>query len=121
MRMWMVNPRIMCRQHLLGEHLECHMFLGHIRRGKALDGYANNNLFSMGFLFKRHMDLVEEMWDRGYNHHSPLETSPLVLDNMNEMYRHLFAINVDAEEALVELLARCDRCKARFENVLPEL
>ena len=26
MRMWMVNPRIMCRQHLLGEHVEIHMF-----------------------------------------------------------------------------------------------
>ena len=22
MRMWMVNPKIMCRKHLLGEHVE---------------------------------------------------------------------------------------------------
>jgi hypothetical protein len=31
MRMWMVNPRIMCGNHLLGEHLETHMFYGIIK------------------------------------------------------------------------------------------
>lgn len=25
MRMWMVDPTIMCRQHLLGEHYELHV------------------------------------------------------------------------------------------------
>lgn len=28
MRMWMVDPKIMCRKHLLGEHLELHMLAG---------------------------------------------------------------------------------------------
>ena len=36
MRMWMVDPQIMCRQHLLGEHTEMHMFVGTLKRGPAL-------------------------------------------------------------------------------------
>jgi hypothetical protein len=28
--MWMVDPRIMCRNHLLGEHAEIHMFVWNI-------------------------------------------------------------------------------------------
>ena len=30
MRMWMVNPGFMCNKHLLGEHVECHMLVGHL-------------------------------------------------------------------------------------------
>ena len=32
MRMWLVPPQLMCDQHLLGEHLEMHMFIGTIRK-----------------------------------------------------------------------------------------
>jgi hypothetical protein len=28
MRMWMVPPKVMCRKHLLGEHVEIHMLAG---------------------------------------------------------------------------------------------
>jgi hypothetical protein len=37
--MWMVDPRQMCRQHLLGEHNELHMFAGTMRKGIGLAGY----------------------------------------------------------------------------------
>ena len=33
MRDWKVNPKLLCRQHLLGNHLEVHMFVGTLRRG----------------------------------------------------------------------------------------
>ena len=36
MRMWLVNPALLCRQHLLGEHVEMHMFAGHILEGYVL-------------------------------------------------------------------------------------
>ena len=58
MRMWMVNPRIMCRQHLLGEHVEIHMFIGTINRRKSVQGYLEKGLLEIHNLYNRHEDLV---------------------------------------------------------------
>ena len=39
MRMWMLPTAGMCRKHLLGEHVELHMLLGSLRRGKNIEGF----------------------------------------------------------------------------------
>jgi len=44
MRMWMLPPETMCRKHLLGEHVELHMLLGSLRRGKNIDGFLAGKL-----------------------------------------------------------------------------
>ena len=44
MRMWMVDPSLLCRKHLLGEHLECHMFVGTINKNISIKGYIKNGL-----------------------------------------------------------------------------
>ena len=44
MRMWMVDPKIMCRKHLLGEHVEHHMFVGTINKRISIVGYLRDNL-----------------------------------------------------------------------------
>ena len=36
MRMWLVPPSHMCRKHLLGEHVELHMLLGTLKKGKSI-------------------------------------------------------------------------------------
>ena len=47
----MVDPKIMCRQHLLGEHAEIHLFIKTISRGNSVKGYLqkgfleNHNLY----------------------------------------------------------------------------
>ena len=111
MRMWMVNPKIMCRKHLLGEHVEHHMFVGTINKGIALDGYLKNNLLEMESLHSRHLELATEMESRGYNHKSLLPsvsyTGPL--DAIEQ--------KVDRESALKELLRRCPDCRARYEEI----
>jgi len=61
MRMWMVNPKIMCRQHLLGEHVEIHMFVGTLSRGKSVKGYLEKGLLEVHNLYWRHEELVEEI------------------------------------------------------------
>lgn len=38
MRMWNINPRYMCRKHLLGEHVETHMLVGSLRKEKSVQG-----------------------------------------------------------------------------------
>ena len=61
MRMWMVNPKIMCRQHLLGEHVEIHMFVGTLSRGKSVKGYLEKGLLEAHNLYWRHEEPVEEI------------------------------------------------------------
>lgn len=51
----------MCRQHLLGEHVEIHMFVGAISRRQSVKGYVQKDLLEVHSLYFRHRELVEEM------------------------------------------------------------
>ena len=75
MRICGINPKLMCRQHLLGEHKEIHMIIGCIRKGKKLNGYIKHNQIDVSLIMARHYKLVEEMKRRGYNHQSPITLS----------------------------------------------
>lgn len=76
MRVWDVPPKILCRNHLLGEHRELHAIWTILTQGK--DGYSRHpetlrwkgKLYA---LYRRHDLLVDEMIRRGYNHHSVLD------------------------------------------------
>lgn len=105
MRMWMVNPAIMCRKHLLGEHVEIHMFQGCLNKGKNVDGYVKNGLVDLGFLKVRHSALVDEMTRRGYKHNSPLIIQ--AEDSRN---------SVNWGKSLNELINRCPDCHDRFSE-----
>lgn len=107
MRMWMVDPEIMCKSHLLGEHVELHMVIGSIKRKRALDGYLRNGLIEPGSVLSRHGELVVEMKRRGYNH---VSLAPEFLDFG---YLKGGSFGVDRKKSLVELLGRCKRCLAR--------
>lgn len=111
MRMWMVNPEYLCRKHLLGEHVECHMFAGTIRRGVSLAGYLRKGLFEPGELRLRHDILAVEMRKRGYSHKSPLI----------EFDKHLARYSIDLAHThvsttlnLIELQRRCPDCRDRI-------
>lgn len=76
MRIWDVDPKILCRQHLLGEHRELHALWTIIKHGKS--GYAKHPetlrwYGKLPALRKRHELLVAEMERRGYTHATPLE------------------------------------------------
>ena len=73
MRMWMLPPAVMCRKHLLGEHVELHMLLGSLRRGKNIEGFIAKGLVDPPQLFARHETLVAEMSRRGFKHTSPID------------------------------------------------
>ncbi len=103
MRMWMVNPRSMCRRHLLGEHVECHMFLGTLRKGLSLGGYFAHNCLEPASLKARHEQLAAEMVRRGYRHGSPLR----VLRSLIAPYL-TYRIDRPASERM--LFSRCSLC-----------
>lgn len=116
MRMWMVDPRIMCRKHLLGEHVEMHMFLGHLKRRKKVDGYLKNNCLQMRSIYQRHEDLAKEMIDRGYKHNSPMKELDFecIYDYPNEQIYW----KVQEVQSLKDLLDRCPDCRQRSRAVL---
>jgi hypothetical protein len=103
--MWNVNPKLMCRKHLLGEHLEMHMFAGCINKGKSLVGYIRSGLVETGNIQDRHFALAKEMERRGYNHNSPLFLEPQDIEEGR----------VDVQESLRELRRRCEECRKRMK------
>ena len=72
MRMWNLNPKQMCDKHLLGEHLEMHMFVGAIKKGKSIKGFITTGLVRVYEIQNRHDQLANEMIGRGMNHKAPL-------------------------------------------------
>ncbi len=98
--MWMVNPRIMCRQHLLGEHRELHAIAGMIRKRGALT--ASREFVEARLMHERHAEIEIEMRRREY---LPRVVFPSV-DPID------FG-SVDREASLRELTRRCPRCRAR--------
>jgi len=109
MRMWMVNPRIMCRQHLLGEHVEIHMFIGTLNRKKSVKGYLEKGLLEIHNLYARHEELVEEMKRRSYNHYSKVDDKWKFVEKVGI---------IDKEKNVEELVNRCLRCKKRYFEFL---
>jgi len=100
MRMWLVDPTKMCRQHLLGEHVEMHMFLGSLRKGTSVAGYILKGQLDPFLVQKRHDELVQEMTRRGYRHFTPL------------IHRYSGSLRgfVNPVESEKELRRRCTKC-----------
>ena len=103
MRMWMVDPSVMCRKHLLGEHVEIHMMAGHLQLGRKVDGYVRENCVQPRSIAVRHTALAEEMQRRGYKHVSPLRQPKIAAHQHPEA-------QVDRQAALAELVHRCAEC-----------
>lgn len=104
----MIDPTIMCRRHLLGEHVEIHMFVGSINKGINMGQYVTKGLLEFDSLRSRHAALVKEMKARGYKHSSPLARVRII--------PKVQRVTVDRAESIRELLVRCPECRA---NVSP--
>jgi hypothetical protein len=103
-RMWNVNPKKMCRQHLLGEHKELHQAVGSLRKGRSLKGHIEKGQLEIHNIRSRHTQLVQEMKVRGYKHNSPLKSFKSQKEGK---------INIKANEK--ELARRCKNCQFQKE------
>lgn len=101
MRIWDVDPRMLCRSHLLGEHRELHGLWNILVHGKA--GYSRHPETrrwegKLAALFERHEALVAEMLRRGYRHYSPLDKRCATGSASQNIF-------IDSPERQLELLA----------------
>ncbi|MDD5634652.1 MAG: pyrimidine dimer DNA glycosylase/endonuclease V [Candidatus Omnitrophica bacterium] len=75
MRIWDLDPKKLCRNHLLAEHRELHAIWNILTKKKK--GYYHHPetlrwAGKLKALYLRHEKQVEEMATRGYKHKSPL-------------------------------------------------
>ena len=100
MRIWDVDPAVLCRAHLLGEHRELHAVWAVLT--EDLPGYRRHPETlrwegRLAALYQRHEALVEEMTGRGYHHRSPLDEALATGDARQTVY-------VDPPQRQLELL-----------------
>jgi hypothetical protein len=108
--MWNIDTKLLCDKHLLGEHLEMHMFVGSINKGISMKGYLEKGLLKVSLIPRRHEELALELERRGMNHLSPLPRIKGYPLWMNEGH-------VDKEANLKELEHRCVNCKGRMSHL----
>ena len=103
----MVQPALMCNQHLLGEHVELHMLVSTINSGKSINGYLNG-LIDPGLIQSRHDQIAVEMILRKMNHHSPI----LVLTDPCPSSKTIIGA-----DNFRELARRCQSCAALIDEL----
>lgn len=80
MRIWDIEPELLCKNHLLAEHRELHGLWNILTMHGGKGGYSRHpeTLRWVGkekALYERHEELVKEFSIRGYNHKTPLDES----------------------------------------------
>lgn len=103
MRDWGIDPKLLCRSHLLGSHFELHKAVGNLRHtGKWAMSLVAKGFLDPSSFQKRHDLLVEEMLCRGYRHNSPLE------------FKSDIRGSIDLDKAREDLKERCPECRGRL-------
>ena len=110
-RMWMCEPRILCRQHLLGEYKELFMIVGNLAKKRAISGYIKNNCIEPIFILSRYNQLVAEMLSRGYRANAQFTFSLSMLEYLPINEKNY---KIDSQQALSTLLSRCPECRRRY-------
>jgi len=103
-RMWMTNPKYLCRNHLLGEHKELHQLIGSILAKKSIQGHIEKGQVEVHNIESRHRELVKEMKKRGYNHKSDLKK-----------FKPFKAGKINIIENYKELEKRCLECRKKLK------
>jgi len=110
--MWGINPKLLCRNHLLGEHNEIHKhrhnFVKKHSIAKRISPVVQIEPENMK---ARHDALVEEMIARGYNHNSPYEQPDLSHLKSEERFA-----KINLSISVGDLKARCSECSSRITS-----
>lgn len=109
MRMWMVNPKLLCRKHLLGEHGEIHKHRHNFVKKHNMSG-RKGQIFPR-LMQQRHDELTIEMDRRGYNHQSPYDQP-----NVEYLPMELLEAVPDIPGNLNDLSCRCEECRKNIKK-----
>lgn len=107
MRMWMIDPKLLCRKHLLGEHGEIHKHRHNFVKQHNMSG-RKGQIFPR-LMQQRHDELAIEMLRRGYRHESPY-TQPGVEYLPEDVLNSKPGINAN----MIDISNRCTDCAERL-------
>lgn len=111
--MWVgVDPTLLCRNHLLGEHGEIHKHRHNFVKRHSIAGRISPIVQIVPALMKsRHDALAAEMVRRGHNHNSPYELPDL------SYLGDAASVTADIDYNIADLRARCpDGCAKRMDE-----
>jgi hypothetical protein len=89
LRIWDLDPAVLCRSHLLGEHRELHGLWNILtldRQGYRSHPETRRWEGRLRALYLRHDALVAEMRRRGYAHASPLDPALATGSDIQDRY-----------------------------------
>ena len=109
-RQWLAVPELMCRNHLLGEHAETHMFMTKMEEGFSLQGYIDKSEFFGAEYIKYRHDLLSKLIK---GHGSPLDEPS---NDLKEAYPLIVPTQDDLVTSLDDLFARCNECFVNHAN-----
>lgn len=109
MRMWIVNPALLCRLHLLGERCEIHKYKHNFEKRHCTTGHIDQ-VFPLQMKL-RHDALALKLVQRGYNHNSPYEAPGEVLKAVPNI-----PATLQKSSDLQDLCRRCPACAARIRG-----
>ena len=110
----------MCRPHLLGEHMEGHMFQGSMRGNISLAGFYDGNLFfGPQFLIHRHNELTMLLKGQLVGHKTQITTETIAEATGPQaglVYSRLSYPDIQITKEMVkqsrmDLLSRCSNCR----------
>ena len=103
MRMWMIDTKLMCNSHLLGEHGEIHKHKHNFEKRHNMFGRLSPIVQIVpDKMQERHDEVAREMLSRGMNHKSPY--------SQPDVSYLPSGLKVDMEYNLHDLATRCPEC-----------
>lgn len=108
MRMWQIEPKYMCMQHILGEHSELHKHRHNFVKKHSIQGRLKPIVQIEPLKMKeRHDELVKYL----KNHNSPYEQPDL-----SHISKEDLLLEIDIEYNIKDLSNRCKKCKELLEK-----
>lgn len=106
----MIDPKLLCNKHLLGEHGEIHKHKHNFEKKHKIDGRLNPIVqIEPNSMKVRHDELCKEMEFRKMNHNSPYDMPDL--NYLSDEHRYA---KVDLNISIVDLCNRCDECNLKI-------
>lgn len=106
----MIEPKLLCKNHLLGEHNEIHKHRHNFVKKHSIKNRIIKGQIEPSSMEKRHDELAKEMIRRGYNHKSPYKMPDI--SHLNEFEK---TFKVDKNKSIKDLHNRCKKCKKLYK------
>lgn len=117
MRMWMVDPRILCHQHLSGEHGEIHKHRHNFVKHHSIAGRIAGNACEPESMKARHDELEAELQRRAREAGRKPPSSPFEQPDVSYLPVEHRGFKVNVEASLAMLKGRCPDCRVLAERM----